>query len=87
MEQHIEQLNIKKIDYIVSSVPLLTLPKQTTNKILLVSSKILDTNRKFIQLQYSKLLDKRLEKYFNKIDVNFTPKNYLPSFIYTCYNS
>lgn len=87
MEKHIEQLNIKKIDYIVSSVPLLTLPKETTNKILLVSSQILDTDRKFIQLQYSKLLDKRLEKYFNKIDVSFTPKNYLPSFIYTCYNS
>ena len=87
MEIHLTKMKINRIDYIVSSVPLVTLPKETTNKILLTSAKILNKNKKFIQLQYSKSMDKRLEKYFDKIEVNFTPKNYLPSFIYTCYNS
>ena len=86
MKSHLNKLNITKVDYIISSVPLVTLQKEITNKILLSSSETLGKNKKFIQLQYSKLMDKRLEHYFNQIDITFTPINYIPAFIYTCYN-
>ena len=86
MKLHLNKHRITKVDYIISSIPLLILQKKTTNNILLTASEILGRNKKFVQLQYSKIMDKRLEKNFNKIDEKFTPKNYIPAFIYTCYN-
>ena len=86
MKQHLDKFEIEKVDYIVSSVPLVSLSKETTNKILSVSVEILGKSGKLIQLQYTKLLDKKLKSYYNQIDIQFTPKYYLPAFIYTCHN-
>ena len=86
MKSYLNEFDIEKVDYIVSSVPLVSLPKETTNNILSNSVDILGKSGKLIQLQYTKLLDKRLKSYYNQIDIQFTPKNYLPAFIYTCYN-
>ena len=86
MKSYLNEFKIDKVDYIVSSVPLVTLPKEITNKILSTSTEILGNEGKLIQLQYSKLSDKRLKSFYNKIDIEFTLKNYLPAFIYTCYN-
>tara|TARA_B100000686_G_C16565947_1_gene850280 strand:+ start:215 stop:778 length:564 start_codon:yes stop_codon:yes gene_type:complete len=86
MKAHIEQLKIEQVDYIVSSVPLMTIPQEITNKILTASVEILENSGKLIQLQYTKVLDKKIRAYYNQIDITFTPKYYLPAFIYTCYN-
>ena len=86
MKLHLDEFEIEKVDYIVSSVPLVSLSKETTNKILSVSVEILGKSGKLIQLQYTKLLDKKLKSYYNQIDIQFTPKYYLPAFIYTCHN-
>ena len=86
MKLYLKEFKIEKVDYIVSSVPLVTLPKEKTHKILSISVEILGKSGKLIQLQYSKLLDKRLKSYYNNIDIQFTPRYYLPAFIYTCYN-
>ena len=83
---YLDEFEIEKVDYIVSSVPLVSLPKETTNKILSVSVEVLGEDGKLVQLQYTKLLDKTLKSYYNQINIDFTPKNYLPAFIYTCYN-
>ena len=86
MQTHIKQLKIEQVDYIVSSVPLMTIPQEITNKILTASVEILGNSGKLIQLQYTKVLDKKIRAYYNQIDITFTPKYYLPAFIYTCYN-
>ena len=86
MKLYLKKFEIEKVDYIVSSVPLLTLQKKITHKILSLSTEILGERGKLIQLQYSKLLDKRLKLYYNKIDIQFTARYYLPAFIYTCSN-
>ena len=86
MKLYLKEFKIEKVDYIVSSVPLVILPKEKTHKILSISIEILGKSGKLIQLQYSKLLDKRLKSYYNNIDIQFTPRYYLPAFIYTCYN-
>ena len=86
MRTHIKQLKIKQVDYIVSSVPLMTIPQKITDKILTASVEILGNSGKLIQLQYTKVLDKKIRAYYNQIDITFTPKYYLPAFIYTCYN-
>ena len=86
MQTYIKQLKIEQVDYIVSSVPLMTIPQEITNKILTASVEILGNSGKLIQLQYTKVLDKKIRAYYNQIDITFTPKYYLPAFIYTCYN-
>ena len=86
MKLYLDEFEIEKVNYIVSSVPLVSLSKETTNKILSVSVEILGKSGKLIQLQYTKLLDKKLKSYYNQIDIQFTPKYYLPAFIYTCHN-
>ena len=86
MKSYLDEFEIEKVDYIVSSVPLVSLPKETTNKILSISVEILGESGKLIQLQYTKLLDKRLKSHYNQIDIQFTLKYYLPAFIYTCHN-
>jgi phospholipid N-methyltransferase len=86
MKSYLNEFDIEKVDYIVSSLPLVSLPKETTNKILSDCVEVLGKSGKLIQLQYTKLLDKKLKSYYNQIDIQFTLKNYLPAFIYTCYN-
>ena len=86
MKQYLDEHEIEKVDYIVSSVPLLSLPKETTNKILYVSAEILGKSGQLIQLQYTKLLTNKLKSYYSQIDIQFTPKYYLPAFIYICHN-
>lgn len=86
MKEYLDKYEIEKVDYIVSSVPLLTLPKEVTNKILSISVEILGESGQLIQLQYTKLLAKKLKSYYNQIYIQFTPKYYLPAFIYTCHN-
>ena len=86
MKLYLKEFKIEKVDYIVSSVPLAILPKEKTHKILSISVEKLGESGKLIQLQYSKLLDKKLQSYYNNIDIQFTPSYYLPAFIYTCNN-
>jgi phospholipid N-methyltransferase len=86
MKEYLDKYEIEKVDYIVSSVPLLSLPKEVTNKILSISVEILGCSGQLIQLQYTKLLAKKLKSYYNQIYIQFTPKYYLPAFIYTCHN-
>lgn len=87
IKSYVNKNKVKKIDYIISSVPILILPDEVTQTILDHCSSILGSDGKFIQLQYSKLLDKKIKKYFKFISVNVTLKYYLPGFIYTCSNS
>ena len=87
MKTYIKQLKIEQVDYIVSSVPLMTISQEDTNKILTASVEILGNQGKFIQLQYTKVLDKKIRTYYNQIDITFTLKYYLPAFIYTCCNT
>ena len=47
---------------------------------------IIASNKNEAEKIATKLLDKKLKSYYNQIDIQFTAKNYLPAFIYTCYN-
>ena len=86
MKKYLQEFHIKNIDYIISSIPLVTIGKKMTDNILSTSSELLNHHGSFIQLQYSKLLDRRLKKYFKHIDITFTSKNLFPAFVYNCNN-
>ena len=74
-EQYVDSL-----DYIVSSLPLRLFNKSCRRRIFDISSK----SKKYIQLQYSPFLRKRLEYYFRDVRTKFVPLNFPPAFVYIC---
>ena len=81
MNKLLEKHGIKKADCVISTVPLATMPKKA-KKIVANVKKL--TSGPFVQIQYSKTMDKFFRKNFNKIDVGFCQKNVPPVFFYIC---
>jgi phospholipid N-methyltransferase len=81
----LKKLNIKKVDCIISSLPLTILPKEVSEEILLRAFEVLEDNGSFIQYQYSLSYFKKVKKVFREsISVEFEPLNIPPAFIYRC---
>lgn len=85
IEKELKKLNINKVDYIISSLPLTIIPEEISDEILEKSFKILIKNGTFIQYQYSLTYFKKLKKVFKEaISLEFEPLNIPPAFIYRC---
>ncbi len=85
VQDEIEKLNIEKVDYIVSSLPLTNLPKKLAKSILKNSYNSLTNKGLFVQYQYSLTYYKRLKKVFkDNVDLEFEVRNIPPAFIYKC---
>ena len=55
------------------------------DRILEVSKQSLATSGKFIQFQYSLQSKKVISSKFEGVRIAFTPLNFPPAFVYTCY--
>ena len=81
---YLNENGFEKVDYILSGLPITSLPKVFTRKILNLSAEYLNEEGSFIQLQYSPLRKKELKKFFSVIKVNFVPLNIPPAFVFVC---
>ena len=70
--------------YVLSGLPLANFPLPQTTKILTEIRRTLDPGGRFIQFQYSLLSRKALARHFRDIQVDYTPFNIPPAFVYTC---
>ena len=86
LESYLLKNNIPKVDYIVSSLPFAMIPNSVVKNILGVSKKILGTTGTYIQYQYSLNALRKLKNTFKNVDMDFTPTNIPPAFVYTCTN-
>ncbi len=84
LEDYLKKYNVEKVDYIVSSLPLFMIPNEVVDKILEVTTKVMNPEGAFIQYQYSLNAYKKLRNTFKKVDLNFTPMNIPPAFVFTC---
>lgn len=84
IEEHLLKLNIDKVDVFISSLPLSNFEKSLTQEILEASEKVLKTNGMFLQYQYSLSAKSILKETFNLNNIEFTPINMPPAFIYLC---
>ena len=76
----LKELNIERVDYIISSLPFLSLGEDFTEKILqLVKFYLKD---EFILFQYTNVIFKNLKKYFPNIEKEFVFKNIPPAIIF-----
>jgi len=86
LESYLIKNNIARVDYIVSSLPFSLIPNPIVRNILKIANKVLSPKGAFIQYQYSLNAYTKLKNTFKKVDLNFTPINLPPAFIFTCTN-
>lgn len=76
----------RKIDYVISSLPLANIDTSKKNAILDAVKQQLKPGGEFIQYQYSKNDQRLLKNHFATLDTGFCLFNMPPAFIYTCTN-
>ncbi len=84
LEDYLKQYQISSVDYVVSSLPFAMIPNSVVDAILDVVKKVLIKKGAFIQYQYSLNAFKKLRHTFKRVELNFTPMNLPPAFVFTC---
>ncbi len=85
VQVEIEKRGFKKVDAVISSLPLSLLPKELSNSIIKKSHIILKDKGQFVQFQYSVNFLKQFKSIFeNKVKLEFEPLNFPPAFVYIC---
>jgi phosphatidylethanolamine/phosphatidyl-N-methylethanolamine N-methyltransferase len=82
--KYIKELNIDKIDYVISSIPFLSLPMEVSNRILTNVMVSLKDDGKFITYQYSLLKKCFIQNFFPKISVKKVWFNFPPAYVFSC---
>ena len=85
MEEYLVKHNLEKADVIISSLPLYNFPQELRETIINNSFDVLNNSGKYIQFQYTKQAKKMLDAKFESVSITFTPLNFPPAFVYTCY--
>jgi phospholipid N-methyltransferase len=62
------------------------IPNTVVRNILSVAKKVLGTTGTYIQYQYSLNALRKLKDTFKSVDLNFTPMNIPPAFVFVCKN-
>src|SRR5205085_9367843 len=77
------QHGLRAADCIVSGIPFSTLPKQTRNNILRETYLALAPSGLFLVYQFSKAVLADCYRYFERVEEEFEPRNFLPARIFT----
>ena len=77
---------VKTVDGVISSLPLAVISIRVKLRILNSMIEVLASNSYFIQFQYSMNAKKILQSRFKDLEIDFTPLNIPPAFIYYCRN-
>ncbi|MGY6522652.1 MAG: class I SAM-dependent methyltransferase [Mongoliitalea sp.] len=74
----------RKVDLILSSLPLSLIDKDVKNSLYQKSVECLSENGRFIQICYSYFLRFEFRRFFKQMQIHFTLKNFPPVFIMVC---
>jgi phosphatidylethanolamine/phosphatidyl-N-methylethanolamine N-methyltransferase len=78
--------DVTTVDGVISSLPLAVIPIRVKLRILNSIIEVLKSNCYFIQFQYSMNAKKILKSRFKDLEIDFTPLNIPPAFVYYCRN-
>lgn len=86
LEKYLNEEGFSQVDHIVSSIPLVGLPKDLIARIINTCKKVIKPNGFFTQLSYSPLERKRLIRdfQFKSVELKFSPINLPPAWVYIC---
>ncbi len=79
--EYLQKINAKEVDYVLSAIPFVALPKEVGFKIVHECKKHLKDNGLYIQVHYSLLMRRLYEAVFGNVDINFVPLNVPPAFV------
>ena len=79
-----EDMGVRQLDYVVSSLPYAVLPSQMTAAILDAIDACLKPDGKLIAYQYSTHMKHTFEKRFESVKISFVLRNVPPAFVYVC---
>lgn len=82
----LDELDIERIDHVVSSLPLAIMDDDLVERIVVASESCLECDGLFLQYQYSLSQRSLLERCFgvNNVRIGFALVNLPPAFIYEC---
>ncbi len=80
----LDQLNIKEVDHVVSSLPLAIIEDAMVSNILSSINLNLRGGGTFLQYQYSLANYKDVKPFFREVKLKFTLRNMPPAFVYEC---
>ncbi|MCH9632367.1 MAG: Ornithine lipid N-methyltransferase [Chlamydiae bacterium] len=78
------RLNERKIDYVISGLPLANFKKHEIKSIFQEIERALTPKGKYIQFQYTLKLKQLFKANFTKVSKSFTPFNMPPAFVFRC---
>ena len=87
MGQQLKTYNLPRPDYIVSGLPLASMPHKARVSVLEEIATVLKPGGAFIQFQYSLYSYKHLRGMFEDVDRYFTLLNIPPAVVYVCYKA
>ncbi len=76
--------DIQKVDYIISTLPISLMDRETRAKLFEEVINALNPNGRYVQVQYSLISKKEIKKKFSSVALGFTPFNLPPAFFYIC---
>jgi len=84
LEKYMMELDIPRLDYIVSGLPFASLPQQVSSNILAVTQKQLRQGGAFITFQYTLLKKDFITRYFPNIEIAKEVRNVPPAYVFSC---
>ena len=81
LAEYLQQTKQDQVDYIISAIPFVSLPKELGYTIVQECYRHLKKGGLFIQVHYSLLAKNIYESIFGNVDINFIPINVPPAFV------
>lgn len=82
--RYLQQYDFQQADYIVSAVPMLSIPDIVVTNILQAVESTLRPKGLFIHLSYSPATSKKFERQFLSVKTKLTLRNLPPAFVFVC---
>ncbi|MGC4378841.1 rRNA adenine N-6-methyltransferase family protein [Fictibacillus sp. Mic-4] len=84
IQTYIKELNIEKVDFVLSGLPFTSLPAGVSSRILSNVMDALEENGKFITFQYSLVKKSFIQQFFQTINVKKVWLNFPPAYVFYC---
>ena len=79
--KYVTEAGGSEVDYVISAIPFVTLPKEVGQKIVGICHDYLKKSGLYIQVHYSLIMKSLYSSIFGNVDVNFVPINVPPAFV------
>ena len=87
LEQYMSKHGVDQIDYVISAIPFVIIPKEIVANILEACKKKLKPGGLFVQMHYSLLAKNLYESAFGNVEISFVPLNIPPAFVMVSQNN